>query len=121
MVSGHLINTDGRLVDVQFNEEPVERVEQVEAPTRTVDIHIPCINTLLAEGVWVHNDLPATAAASSGSGSGISVSASGSGSGSSSGPASASAPSSGPGFSATASSQSVALTEVSGPGQTVKK
>jgi hypothetical protein len=139
--SAERVQPGDRLVDDQFNEEPVERVDRVEAPTRTVAIHIPGTNTLLAEGVWVHNDLPATAA-SSGSGSGISASVSGSGSGSSSGSASsgkssgsssfsssgsssgsasASASSSGPGFSATASSQSGALTEASQITNSAKK
>jgi hypothetical protein len=138
--SAEFIQPGDRLVDDQFNEEPVERVDRVEAPTRTVAIHIPGTNTLLAEGVWVHNDLPATAA-SSGSGSGISASASGSGLGSSSGSGSSgkssgsssfsssgsssgSASSSGPGFSATASTAgtfSGIVTFGTGPGESVKK
>jgi hypothetical protein len=44
-----------------------------------VAIHIPGTNTFSAEGVWVHNDMPATAQSS---GSGSSSSGSGSGSGS---------------------------------------
>lgn len=143
--SAEFVQPGDRLVDEQFNEEPVERVDRVEAPTRTVAIHIPGTNTLLAEGVWVHNDLPATAA-SSGSGSGISASASGSESGSSSGSGSSGKTSgsssfsssgsssgsesqsesgSGPGFSATGpqtgNTMSGIVTFGTGPGQSVKE
>lgn len=60
-------------------EEEVESVVRIDAPTRTVAIHIPCTNTLLSEGVWVHKDMPATAH-SSGAGSGSSSGSESSGS-----------------------------------------
>ncbi|MFU8830093.1 MAG: Hint domain-containing protein, partial [Phycisphaerales bacterium] len=134
--SAEFVQPGDRLVDEQFNEEPVDRVERVEAPTRTVAIHIPGTNTLLAEGVWVHNDLPApSSGVTSGSGGSGSGSASGSGSSgkssgsssfssssssSSSSSASKSASSSGPGFSATASSQSGVVTNSTRSGGSLK-
>jgi hypothetical protein len=80
--SAEFIQPGDFLIDEHMNEEEVKSVVRIDAPTRTVAIHIPGTNTLLAEGVWVHNDMPATAQSS---GSGSASSASGSSSGSSSG------------------------------------
>lgn len=81
--SAELLKKGDYLIGERLAEELVEAVDRVDAPTRTVAIHIPGTNTFSAEGVWVHNDMPATAH-SSGSGSSSSGSGSGSGSGSSS-------------------------------------
>lgn len=81
--SAELLKKGDYLIGERLAEELVESVERIVAPTRTVAIHIPGTNTFSAEGVWVHNDMPATAH-SSGSGSSSSGSGSGSGSGSSS-------------------------------------
>jgi len=82
--SAEFVQPGDFLIDEHLNEEEVESVVRVDAPARTVAIHIPGTNTLLAEGVWVHNDMPATVHSGSGSGS-SSGSGSGSNSGSSSG------------------------------------
>jgi len=92
--SAEFIQPGDFLIDEHMNEEEVKSVVRIDAPTRTVAIHIPGTNTLLAEGVWVHNDMPATAQ-SSGSGSASSASGSGSGSGPGSGSGSMSGSSSG--------------------------
>jgi hypothetical protein len=76
--SAEFIQPGDFLIDEQMNEEEVESVIRIDAPTRTVAIHIPGTNTLLAEGVWVHNDMPNQTANSSSA----ATSASGSGSGS---------------------------------------
>jgi uncharacterized membrane protein YgcG len=81
--SAEFIKKGDYLIGERLAEELVETVDRIEAPTRTVAIHIPGTNTFSAEGVWVHNDMPATAQ-SSGSGSSSSGSGSASGSGSSS-------------------------------------
>jgi intein/homing endonuclease len=88
--SAEFIKKGDYLIGERLAEELVETVERIDAPTRTVAIHIPSTNTFSAEGVWVHNDMPATAH-SSGSGSSSSGSGSGSGSSSSSGSSSGSA------------------------------
>ncbi|QOJ18488.1 MAG: hypothetical protein HRU76_13205 [Phycisphaeraceae bacterium] len=80
--SAELLKRGDYLIGERLAEELVETIERIDAPTRTVAIHIPGTNTFSAEGVWVHNDMPATAH-SSGSGSSSSGSGSGSGSGSS--------------------------------------
>ncbi|QOJ16297.1 MAG: hypothetical protein HRU76_01215 [Phycisphaeraceae bacterium] len=87
--SAEFLKKGDYLIGERLAEELVETVERIDAPTRTVAIHIPGTNTFSAEGVWVHNDMPATAH-SSGSGSSSSGSGSGSGSSSSSGSSSAS-------------------------------
>ncbi len=74
--SAEFIRPGDFLIDEYMNEEEVDSVVRINAPTRTVAIHIPGTNTFLAEGVWVHNDMPATANSSS------AATASGSGSGS---------------------------------------
>lgn len=81
--SAELLKPGDYLIGERLAEELVENVDRIDAPTRTVAIHIPGTNTFSAEGVWVHNDMPATAH-SSGSGASSSGSGSGSGSGSSS-------------------------------------
>jgi hypothetical protein len=81
--SAEFLKRGDYLIGERLAEELVETVERIDATTRTVAIHIPGTNTFSAEGVWVHNDMPATAH-SSGSGSSSSGSGSGSGSGSSS-------------------------------------
>jgi hypothetical protein len=81
--SAEFLKKGDYLIGERLAEELVETVERIDAPTRTVAIHIPGTNTFSAEGVWVHNDMPATAH-SSGSGSSSSGSGSGPGSGSSS-------------------------------------
>lgn len=81
--SAEFLKPGDYLIGERLAEELVEKVDRIDAPTRTVAIHIPGTNTFSAEGVWVHNDMPATAQ-SSGSGSSSSGSGSGSGSGSSS-------------------------------------
>src|SRR5690606_27759561 len=101
--SAEFVQPGDHSIDDHLNEEPVESVVRIDAPARTVAIHIPGTTTLLAEGEWVHNDLPATAqssgpGSSSGSGSAsasASVSGSGSGSGLGSGSGSGSDKSSG--------------------------
>jgi hypothetical protein len=95
--SAELVQPGDYLIDERMDDELVESVVRVDAPTRTVAIHIPGTNTLLAEGVWVHNDMPANQTAVSGSSgsSGGSASGSGSGSGSESGSGSASGSTSG--------------------------
>ena len=76
--SAEFVQPGDLLVDERMDEEEVVSVVRMDAPIRTVAIHIPGANTLLAEDVWVHNDMPATAHSS---GSGSSSSGSGSGSG----------------------------------------
>lgn len=49
--SAERVQQGDRLVDDQFNEEPVDRVDRVETPNRTVAIYIPGTNTLLTESV----------------------------------------------------------------------
>ena len=89
--SAELLKKGDFLVGERLAEELVETVDRVDAPSRTVAIHVPGTNTFSAEGVWVHNDMPATAHSSgSGSSSSGSGSVSGSGSSSSSGSASSS-------------------------------
>jgi hypothetical protein len=102
--SAELLKKGDYLIGERLAEELVETVEHIDAPTRTVAIHIPGTNTFSAEGVWVHNDMPATAH-SSGSGSSSSGSGSGSGSSSSSG-SSAGSKSSGSSMSSSSSSGS---------------
>ncbi|MBX3404578.1 MAG: hypothetical protein KF699_14295 [Phycisphaeraceae bacterium] len=99
--SAEFIKKGDYLIGERLAEELVETVDRIDAPTRTVAIHIPGTNTFSAEGVWVHNDMPATAQ-SSGSG----VSSSGSGSGSGSGSSSSSGSSSGSGKSSGSSMSS---------------
>lgn len=77
------------LADGQLDEERIDALERIDGVVRTVAIHVPGINTYLAEGVWTHND-----AKSSGGGTGLAPSAQ----------------SSGPGFSNSAGSQSTGLT-----------
>jgi hypothetical protein len=102
--SAEFLQKGDYLIGERLAEELVETVERIDAPTRTVAIHIPGTNTFSAEGVWVHNDMPATAH-SSGSGSSSSGSVSGSGSSSSSG-SSAGSKSSGSSMSSSSSSGS---------------
>ena len=78
--SAEFVQPGDYLIDERMDDELVESVVRVDAPTRTVAIHIPGTNTLLAEGVWVHNDMPANQTAVSGSSGSSSGSASGSGS-----------------------------------------
>jgi hypothetical protein len=92
--SAEFVQPGDFLIDEHLNEEEVDSVLRIDAPTRTVAIHIPGTNTLLAEGVWVHNDMPGETAQSS-SGSSVSGSGSGSGSGSTSGSGSGSGSTSG--------------------------
>ena len=80
--SAELVQPGDYLIDERMDDELVESVVRIDAPTRTVAIHIPGTNTLLAEGVWVHNDMPTNQTAVSGSSGSSSGSASGSGSGS---------------------------------------
>ncbi len=127
--SAEFIQPGDFLIDEHMNEEEVESVVRIDAPTRTVAIHIPGTNTLLAEGVWVHNDMPAnqtavsgsaaTSASSSGSGSAPesqsgSGSMSGSTSGSSSGGSSGSKSSGSSSFSTSGSSSGSGSGSVSG-------
>ncbi|MBX3404419.1 MAG: hypothetical protein KF699_13490 [Phycisphaeraceae bacterium] len=101
--SAELLKKGDYLIGERLAEELVETVDRIEAPTRTVAIHIPGTNTFSAEGVWVHNDMPATAHSS---GSGSSSSGSGSGSGSSSSSGSSASKSSGSSMSSSSSSGS---------------
>jgi len=98
-----VIQPNDFLIDEYMNEEEVESVVRIDAPTRTVAIHIPGTNTFLAEGVWVHNDMPNQTAQSGSSGS-SSGSASGSGSGTASESGSGSASGSTSGSSSSGSS-----------------
>ena len=109
--SAEFLKKGDYLIGERLAEELVETVERIDAPTRTVAIHIPGTNTFSAEGVWVHNDMPATAH-SSGSGS----SSSGSGSGSGSGSSSSSGSSSGSGKSSGSSMSSSGSGSGSGSG-----
>lgn len=134
--SAEFVQPGDFLIDEQMHEEEVVSVVRIDAPARTAAIHIPGTNTLLAEGVWVHNDLPATASSSgsgsaSGSGSGSPSSSSGSSSASSSkssGSSSFSASSSSSGSSgasssgpaSTASGTHTSLTQISQSGSTVE-
>ena len=45
-------------------EEVVATVERITGRVRTVAIHIPTTNTLLVDGVWVHNDISLSALSS---------------------------------------------------------
>ncbi|MBX3384514.1 MAG: hypothetical protein KF864_13510 [Phycisphaeraceae bacterium] len=101
--SAEFLKKGDYLIGERLAEELVETVERIDAPTRTVAIHIPGTNTFSAEGVWVHNDMPATAHSS---GSGSSSSGSGSGSGSSSSSGSSASKSSGSSMSSSSSSGS---------------
>jgi hypothetical protein len=101
--SAEFLQKGDYLIGERLAEELVETVERIDAPTRTVAIHIPGTNTFSAEGVWVHNDMPATAHSS---GSGSSSSGSGSGSGSSSSSGSSASKSSGSSMSSSSSSGS---------------
>lgn len=56
--SAELIKAGDYLIGERLAEELVERVERIDAATRTVAVHVPGTNTLSAEGVWVHNDMP---------------------------------------------------------------
>jgi intein/homing endonuclease len=103
--SAELLKKGDYLIGERLAEEMVESVERIDAPTRTVAIHIPGTNTFSAEGVWVHNDMPATAH-SSGSGSSSSGSGSSTGSGSSSSSGSSASKSSGSSMSSSSSSGS---------------
>ncbi len=105
--SAELLKPGDYLIGERLAEERVQTVERVDAPARTVAVHIPGTNTFSAEGVWVHNDIPTTGSGSSsgsGSGSGSSGSkSSGSSSFSSSSSGSGSASSSGSGVSSSGS------------------
>ncbi|MBX3391870.1 MAG: hypothetical protein KF787_04410 [Phycisphaeraceae bacterium] len=103
--SAEFLKKGDYLIGERLAEELVETVDHIDAPTRTVAIHIPGTNTFSAEGVWVHNDMPATAH-SSGSGSSSSGSGSGSGSGSSSSGSSSGSASKSSGSSMSSSSSS---------------
>jgi hypothetical protein len=103
--SAEFLKKGDYLIGERLAEELVETVERIDAQTRTVAIHIPGTNTFSAEGVWVHNDMPATAH-SSGSGSSSSDSGSSSGSGSSSSSGSSASKSSGSSMSSSSSSGS---------------
>ena len=88
--SAELIKKGDYLIGERLAEELVESVVKVDAPTRTVSIHVPGTNVYSAEGVWTHNDLPAQnqtsgVAEATAQSSGASASASGPGSGSGSG------------------------------------
>jgi hypothetical protein len=109
--SAELLKKGDYLIGERLAEELVETVDRIDAPTRTVAIHIPGTNIFSAEGVWVHNDMPATAH-SSGSGS----SSSGSGSGSGSGSSSSSGSSSGSASKSSGSSMSSSSSSGSGSG-----
>ncbi|MBX3384146.1 MAG: hypothetical protein KF864_11630 [Phycisphaeraceae bacterium] len=109
--SAEFLQKGDYLIGERLAEELVETVDRIDAPTRTVAIHIPGTNTFSAEGVWVHNDMPATAH-SSGSGS----SSSGSGSGSGSGSSSSSGSSSGSASKSSGSSMSSSSSSGSGSG-----
>lgn len=67
--SAEFVRPGDRLIDERGREEPVESVVRVEAPARTAAVHIAGTNMLLAEGVWIHNDMPISATTVSGSGS----------------------------------------------------
>lgn len=77
--SAELIKPGDFLIDEMMAEEKVESVLFIDEPTRTVAVQIPGTNTLLAEGVWVHQDLTTSQTGASGS---TATTASGSGSGS---------------------------------------
>lgn len=111
--SAEFIKKGDYLIGERLAEERVQTVERVDAPTRTVAVHIRGTNTFSAEGVWVHNDMPATAQSS---GSGSSSSASGSGSGSGSGSSSSSGSTSGSGKSSGSSMSSSGSGSGSGSG-----
>lgn len=91
--SAEFIKKGDYLIGERLAEELVETADRIDAPTRTVAVHIPGTNTFSAEGVWVHNDLPAD--------------------NQSSGVAEATAQSSGPG-----SASGTGITTASGPGST---
>lgn len=48
------------------DEERIESLERIDGVVRTVAIHVPGINTYLAEGVWTHNHAEAVSGESSG-------------------------------------------------------
>lgn len=77
--SADLLQVGDWLIGQDQREERIESIQRIDAPARTVSIFVPGTNTYLAEGVWVHNDLPAVATQMSGSGSGSGSHHSGSG------------------------------------------
>lgn len=87
--SADLLQVGDWLIGQDQREERIESIQRIDAPARTVSIFVPGTNTYLAEGVWVHNDLPAVATqathmSGSSSGSGSHHSGSGKSGGSSS-------------------------------------
>jgi hypothetical protein len=112
--SAEFLKKGDYLIGERLAEELVETVDRIEAPTRTVAIHIPGTNTFSAEGVWVHNDMPGeTAQSSSGASASGSGSVSGSGSSSSSGSGSSS------GSSGKSSGSSMSSSSSSGSGSSM--
>jgi hypothetical protein len=94
-VSAEFVLIGDYLVRHDLSEERVEKITRAGDRATTVAVHVPGLNVFLADGVWVHNDMPPTQATGSGpqSGSGQSSgagSSSGSGMGSGSGKASGS-------------------------------
>jgi hypothetical protein len=55
--SADLLQVGDWLIGQDQREERIESIERIDAPARTVSIHVPGTNTYLAEGVWVHNDV----------------------------------------------------------------
>jgi hypothetical protein len=94
-VSAEFVLVGDSLVRHDLSEERIETITRAVDRATTVAVHVPGLNVFLADGVWVHNDMPPTQATGSGpqSGSGHSSgagSSSGSGLGSGSGKASGS-------------------------------
>jgi len=76
-VSAEFVEVGDALFLDGLGEEPVATVERIIGRVRTVALHVPLTNTLLVDGVWVHNDTGLTQMTSTSS-SGSSSSGSGS-------------------------------------------
>ena len=118
--SADLLRIGDLLVTPDLNEEPITTIERIPGRVRTASITVPGTNTYLADGAWVHNDLPVGAGLSGGigntSGGSGSASASGSGSGSGNGSSSGSK-SSGSSFSGSSSGSGSSSSGGSNPTQ----
>jgi uncharacterized membrane protein YgcG len=68
-VSAEFVEVGDALFLDGLGEELVATAERIAGRVRTVALHVPTTNTLLADGVWAHNDVSLTAQTSTSSSS----------------------------------------------------
>jgi len=67
--SVELLRVGDLLLRHDLGEERIASIERLDGTVATVSIHVPGTNTYLADGIWSHNDMAASAGSSSSSGS----------------------------------------------------